>query len=289
MSGPFDARAFVANLPRRPGVYRMYGADDSILYVGKAQRLRDRVGSYFSPRNLAPKVAALLAQVRRVEVTVTASETDALLVEARLVKDTQPKFNVDLKDDKSFPYIHVTAHDFPRLAYYRGPRRQPGRLFGPYPSSVAARETLLLLQKLFRIRPCEDTFFANRSRPCLQYQIGRCSAPCVGLISAEDYRANVRRAELFLDGRSDALVDELAVAMEAASAALEFERAAQLRDQIASLRRMQARQYVDGDARQHGRAGLRHRPRRGLRAAAGLPRWQQPRHPHLLPAHQRCR
>jgi len=173
---PFDLDSFLAALPARPGVYRMLGADETILYVGKARHLKNRVSSYFHGRTHADKTLALLGQVKRIEVTVTASETEALLLEFNLIKRHRPRYNVLLKDDKSFPYIHLTAHEFPRLAYYRGTRKLPGRFFGPYPNSVAARETLQLLQKLFRIRPCEDTFFANRSRPCLQHQIGRCVA-----------------------------------------------------------------------------------------------------------------
>ena len=166
MSEPFDARAFVANLPRRPGVYRMYSADGALLYVGKAQRLRDRVGSYFSPRNLAPKVAALVAQVARVEVTVTNSATEALLLEYNLIKEHRPRYNVLLRDDKSFPYILLrTNHDFPRFLSYRGPRRRDGRYFGPFPNASSVNEMLAQIQKLFRIRNCRDSFFASRSRP----------------------------------------------------------------------------------------------------------------------------
>lgn len=244
----FDGKRFARELTTAPGVYRMYAADDSVLYVGKAASLKKRVASYFVTAERSPRQRAMLAQVARMEVTVTRTEGEALLLENQLIKSLKPRYNVLLRDDKSYPYIYISTQDeFPRITFYRGTRSLPGRFFGPYPSSSAVRETLNLIHKLFKLRSCEDSVFRNRSRPCLQYQIGRCSAPCVGLISAEDYRANVRRAELFLDGRSDALVDELAVAMEAASAALEFERAAQLRDQIASLRRMQARQYVDGE------------------------------------------
>jgi len=245
MSAPFDARAFVATLPRRPGVYRMYGADGAILYVGKAQRLRDRVASYFSPRNLAPKVAALVAQVARVEVTVTNSETEALLLEYNLIKEHRPRYNVLLRDDKSFPYILLrTSHDFPRFLSYRGPRRRDGHYFGPFPSASAVNEMLAQIQKLFRIRNCRDSYFANRSRPCLQYQIGRCTAPCVGLISRDDYARDVAAAVGLLEGRGGEIEQALATRMEAAAAALEFEKAAQLRDQLAALREIQAQQVV---------------------------------------------
>jgi excinuclease ABC subunit C len=245
MSGPFDARAFVANLPRRPGVYRMYGADDSILYVGKAQRLRDRVGSYFSPRNLAPKVAALVAQIARVEVTVTNSETEALLLEYNLIKEHRPRYNILLRDDKSFPYILLrTSHDFPRFLSYRGPRHRDGRYFGPFPNASSVNEMLAQIQKLFRIRNCRDSFFANRSRPCLQYQIGRCTAPCVGLISREDYARDVAAAVDLLEGRGGEIARAFVARMEEAAAKLEFEKAAQIRDQLAALRDIQAQQVV---------------------------------------------
>jgi excinuclease ABC subunit C len=241
---PFDLGSFLAALPARPGVYRMLAADGGILYVGKARHLRNRVSSYFRGRGHAERTQAMLAQVARVEVTVTASETEALLLEYNLIKQQRPRYNVLLKDDKSFPYIHLTAHEFPRLAYYRGAGRVPGRFFGPYPNSVAARETLQLLQKLFRLRPCEDTFFANRSRPCLQHQIGRCSAPCVGLVSRESYAQDIADAVQVLQGRNTELLAELGARMEAAAAHLRYESAARFRDQIAMLKQTQASQSV---------------------------------------------
>lgn len=245
MSQSFDAKAFVANLPRRPGVYRMYGADDALLYVGKAQRLRDRVASYFSPRNLAPKVAALVAQIARVEVTVTHSETEALLLEYNLIKEHRPRYNVLLRDDKSFPYILLrTNHDFPRFLSYRGPRRRDGRYFGPFPNASSVNEMLAQIQKLFRIRNCRDSFFASRSRPCLQYQIGRCTAPCVGYISREDYARDVAAAVGLLEGRGNEIEQSLAARMEEAAARLDFEKAAVIRDQLAALRDIQAQQVV---------------------------------------------
>jgi excinuclease ABC subunit C len=244
----FDGKCFARELTTAPGVYRMYAADGSVLYVGKAAALKKRVASYFVTTERSPRQRAMLAQVARMEVTVTRTEGEALLLENQLIKSLKPRYNVLLRDDKSYPYIYISTQDeYPRITFYRGTRNLPGRFFGPYPSSSAVRETLNLIHKLFKLRSCEDSVFRNRSRPCLQYQIGRCSAPCVGYVNEDEYRGNVRRAELFLDGRSDALVDELAAAMEAASAALEFERAAQFRDQIASLRKMQARQYVDGE------------------------------------------
>ncbi len=245
MTEPFDAKAFVANLPRRPGVYRMYGEGGEILYIGKAQRLRDRVGSYFSPRNLAPKVAALVAQIASVEVTVTNSETEALLLEYNLIKEHRPRYNVLLRDDKSFPYILLrTNHAFPRFLSYRGARHRDGRYFGPFPNASSVNEMLAQIQKLFRIRNCRDSFFANRSRPCLQYQIGRCTAPCVGLISREDYARDVAAAVDLLEGRGNEIERALTSRMEGAAAALEFEQAAQMRDQLVALRDIQAQQVV---------------------------------------------
>jgi excinuclease ABC subunit C len=243
-AAPFDLQSFLAALPAKPGVYRMLAADGGILYVGKARHLKNRVSSYFHGRAHAEKTQAMLAQVERVEVTVTASETEALLLEYNLIKQHRPRYNVLLKDDKSFPYIHLTAHEYPRLAYYRGAGKVPGRFFGPYPNSVAARETLLLLQKLFGLRPCEDSFFANRSRPCLQHQIGRCSAPCVGLVSREAYAQDIADAVRVLAGRNTELISELGRRMESAAERLEFEAAARFRDQIAMLKQIQASQSV---------------------------------------------
>lgn len=241
---PFDVKTFLGSLPAKPGVYRMLGRDGEILYVGKARHLKNRVSSYFRGRAHADKTQALLMQVARVEVTVTASETEALLLEYNLIQQHKPHYNVLLKDDKSFPYIHVTAHEFPRIAFYRGSRRLPGRFFGPYPNTVATRETILLLQKLFRLRPCQDTFFANRSRPCLQYQIERCSGPCVGLVTRERYAQDVADAAKVLEGRNSEVIDDLLRRMEAASARLAFEEAARLRDQVAMLKQIQASQAV---------------------------------------------
>jgi excinuclease ABC subunit C len=243
-SAAFDVDSFLAALPARPGVYRMLAADDTILYVGKARQLRNRVASYFHGRAHAEKTQAMLAQVARVEITVTASETEALLLEYNLIQQHRPRYNVLLKDDKSFPYIHLTAHEFPRLAYYRGAGKVAGRFFGPYPNSVAARETLQFLQKLFRLRPCEDTFFANRSRPCLQHQIGRCSAPCVGLVERAAYAQDIADAVQVLQGRNTELIAALGARMEAAAERLHFEAAARFRDQIAMLKQIQASQSV---------------------------------------------
>ena len=243
-AAPFDLKTFLASLPAKPGVYRMLAGDETILYVGKARHLKNRVTSYFRGRAHSEKTQVLLTQVARIEVTVTASETEALLLEFNLIKRHRPRYNVLLKDDKSFPFIHLTAHGYPRLVYFRGTRKEAGRFFGPYPSSVAARETLQLLQKLFRIRPCEDSYFANRSRPCLQYQIQRCMAPCVGLISKEAYARDVTDAIKVLEGRNDEVVTDLRRRMDEASERLQFEEAARLRDQIAMLKQVQASQSV---------------------------------------------
>ena len=244
----FDAKSFVDSLPVRPGVYRMLDAQGEILYVGKARNLKSRVGSYFQPSNVQPKVQALVARTAGMEVTIANSDTEALLLEFNLIKKHRPRFNVVLRDDKSFPYLHCeTRHEFPRLAFYRGSRQEPGRYFGPYPSAGAVRETLQQVQKLFRLRNCEDSYFANRSRPCLQYQIQRCTAPCVGLISKEDYARDVGAAIKVLEGRNDEVNQDLVRRMESAAAALHFEEAAQVRDQLAKLKAVQAQQIVTAD------------------------------------------
>ena len=256
MSGPdpapeseagFDPRARIRQLPQGPGVYRMLDAEGAVLYVGKARDLRRRVGSYFT-RALDRRLQVMVSQVADIEVTVTRSEGEALLLESNLIKSLKPRFNVVLRDDKSYPYLYLSSQDaFPRLAFYRGSRKGAGRWFGPYPSAWAVRETLQLLQKLFPVRQCEDSFFRNRARPCLQFQIKRCSGPCCGMVSPEDYADDVGRTVKFLEGRADEVIDELVSAMERASAELEFERAAVLRDQVATLRRIRERQYVSGE------------------------------------------
>lgn len=251
MSG-FDARAFVNSLPARPGVYRMLDADGTILYVGKAGSLKARVGSYFRADQVQPKVQALVRQIAGIEVTVTNSDTEALLLEHNLIKRHRPRFNVILRDDKSFPYVHLSAHEYPRLAFHRGTRRIAGRLFGPYPNASAVHETLNQLHKLFRLRSCKDSYFANRSRPCLEYQIGRCSAPCTGLITRAAYARDVQAAVLVLEGRAAEVTGRLGRDMDEAASRLDYERAAVLRDQLAALTDIQARQVVSrtkgGDA-----------------------------------------
>jgi excinuclease ABC subunit C len=244
----FDHKEYIASLPRRPGVYRMYGAEQELLYVGKARSLKDRVATYFGPRNVDPRVQALVSQITAIEVTVTNSETEALLLEYNLIRAHKPRFNIVLRDDKSFPYIHLyIEHDYPRLEFYRGSRAAPGRYFGPFPNAGAVRDTLNQLQKLFRIRNCRDSFFANRSRPCLQHQIGRCSAPCVGLITREAYAQDIAAAVKVLEGRSDEVNAELQSRMEEAGARLKFERAAEIRDQLGALKRIQAQQVVTAE------------------------------------------
>ena len=240
----FDGRAFVRNLPDRPGVYRMLDAQARIVYVGKARSLKSRVGSYFRADQIDPKIQALLRAVADIEVTVTNSDIEALLLEYNLIKRHRPRFNVILRDDKSFPYVHLSAHEFPRLSFYRGSRRLPGRLFGPYPSASAVHETLNQLHKLFRLRSCKDSFFANRSRPCLEYQIGRCSAPCTALVDAATYARDVEATAMVLEGRAKDVTARLGQDMERAAERLDFERAAALRDQLAALTDIQSRQVV---------------------------------------------
>jgi excinuclease ABC subunit C len=249
---PLDIANVVRNLPGTPGVYRMVDTNGEVLYVGKARNLRKRVGSYFNRRGLTTKVLAMTRATEAVEVTVTNTESEALLLESNLIKSLHPRFNIQLRDDKSYPYIYVSDKEaFPRLAFHRGSRREPGRYFGPYPSASAVRESLNLLQKIFPVRQCENTFFINRSRPCLQYQIKRCTAPCVGLIDRERYAEDVRHAILFLEGRSQTVIEETVRRMEDASTRHEYELAALYRDRISALKRVQERQYVTkegGDA-----------------------------------------
>ncbi len=248
MTPAFDPKSFVKTLPARPGVYRMLGAGGEVLYVGKARHLRNRVGTYFHASNVAPKVQALVNQIAGIEVTVTNSEPEALLLEYNLIQEHKPRFNVSLRDDKSYPYIWATTEaEFPQLRFYRGPRNRPGRYFGPFASAGAVRETLQQLQKLFKLRNCEDSFFENRSRPCLQYQIERCSAPCVGLITAADYERDVASAVKVLEGRGEEVTGQLGERMEEAAQVLDFERAAKLRDQLANLKKIQAQQIVTAD------------------------------------------
>jgi len=244
----FDADAFLRTLGPQPGVYRMVDARDQVIYVGKARNLKKRVSSYFGAKcQVEPKTRALMSNTARVEVTATHTETEALLLENNLIKAHRPRYNILLRDDKSFPYIYLSTHqDFPRLAFHRGAKSAKGRYFGPYASAGAVRETLTQLQKLFRVRQCEDSFFNNRTRPCLQYQIKRCTAPCVGLVNEEQYGEDVRHASMFLEGRSEEMIEELVSRMNKAAESLDYEMASRYRDQIASLRRVQERQYISG-------------------------------------------
>ncbi len=244
----FDAEALLRTLGPQPGVYRMMDVRDQVIYVGKARNLKKRVSSYFGAKgHVEPKTRALMSNTARVEVTATHTETEALLLENNLIKAHRPRYNILLRDDKSFPYIYFSTHqDFPRLAFYRGAKSKKGRYFGPYASAGAVRETLTQLQKLFRVRQCEDSFFKNRTRPCLQYQIRRCTAPCVGLVSEADYGEDVRHASMFLEGRSEEMIEELVTRMNKAAESLDYEMASRYRDQIASLRRVQERQYISG-------------------------------------------
>lgn len=246
MSAPFDSSAFLATCSGRPGVYRMFDGEGRLLYVGKAKNLKKRLSSYFRKTGQAPKTAALVARIAQIETTITANETEALLLEQTLIKEWRPPYNILLRDDKSYPYVFLSDGEFPRLGIHRGAKKTKGRYFGPYPSALAIRESLSLLQKTFLVRQCEDSYYRNRTRPCLQYQIKRCKGPCVGLVSPEEYAEDVRHSVMFLDGRSNALSEELSASMEKASMALEFERAAELRDQIAMLRRVQDQQSMEG-------------------------------------------
>ncbi|HTN32734.1 MAG TPA: excinuclease ABC subunit UvrC [Marinobacter sp.] len=245
----FDSKDFLKQLTERPGVYRMYDQGGSILYVGKASNLKKRVSSYFRKSGLAPKTAALVAKINSIETTITESETEALLLEQNLIKSLRPPYNILLRDDKSYPYIYLSSHkDYPSLTFRRGRTKEgSGTWFGPFPSSAAVKESLNILHKVFRIRSCSDSYFKNRSRPCFQYQINRCSAPCVGYISPEDYQEDVRRAVMFLEGKNPAVIRDLMDAMEEASKNLNFEKAATYRDQINHLRHVQERQSVDGE------------------------------------------
>lgn len=243
----FDAKSFLATVPQLPGVYRMLNQQDVVIYVGKAKDLKKRLASYFRTNVPGVKTRALVSQIQAVELIVTHSETEALILENNLIKQFMPKYNVLLRDDKSYPFILLTDHKHPRLTSHRGPRKDHGQYFGPYPSAGAVWESLKLLQKIFPVRQCEDGFYRARTRPCLQYQLKLCSAPCVGKISDEAYAEQVRLTRLFLSGKNQLVIDDLVALMDKASQNLEFEQAAQLRDQIAALRKVQEQQTVSGD------------------------------------------
>ncbi|WP_018865078.1 excinuclease ABC subunit UvrC [Thioalkalivibrio sp. ARh3] len=250
MSAPetgFDSKAFLKTLTQSPGVYQMLDASGGVLYVGKARNLRSRVASYFrGSDDRGPRIRSMVRQIADIRVAVTHTEAEALLLEANLIKRHRPRYNVLLRDDKSYPYIFVSGQEYPRLGFHRGAKKKGVRYFGPYPSAGAVRESLALLQKLFQVRQCEDSVFAHRSRPCLQYQIGRCTAPCVGYITPEEYARDVESSVQFLQGKSEVVIADLMQRMEAASERLDFEHAARLRDQIARLRQISEQQFVSG-------------------------------------------
>ena len=244
----FDAKAALRNIPENPGVYRMLDDKSCVIYVGKAKNLKKRVSSYFLKNVSSPKTRVMVSHIRNIEITVTHTENEALILENNLIKSLKPRYNVLFRDDKSYPFIYLSSdHDFPRLGVHRGAKKNKGRYFGPYPSAGAVRETLHLLQKIFPVRQCEDSFYNNRSRACLQHQIKRCTAPCVGLITKEAYAEDVMHAVMFLEGKSNVVIEQLITRMEKASAELEFEQAAYFRDQIANLQRIQEKQYIDSD------------------------------------------
>jgi len=246
----FDHRAFLKNVSSHPGVYRMFNAEGEILYVGKAKNLKKRLSSYFRHTGLSNKNLSLVNQIHHIETTITHTEGEALLLESNLIKEHRPRYNILLRDDKSYPYLYVsTEQDFPRISLYRGSRKLPGTFLGPYPSAGALRESLNFIHKTFRTRQCEDSYFNHRSRPCLQYQIKRCTAPCVGYISKEDYAQDLQQAMLFLQGKNTQLIESLAQKMEAASEKLDFEKAAEYRDRLRLLQKIIEKQYVSSDSR----------------------------------------
>lgn len=244
----FDVKAFLKTLTQRPGIYRMLNDKGEIIYIGKAKNLKNRVSSYFRNQNASPKQQAMVAKVAGIEVTVTHTEGEALLLESQLIKRHKPRYNISLRDDKTYPYVFISSfHDFPQITFHRGAKKRKGQYFGPYPSASAVKETLQLLQKIFPVRQCEDSYYNSRSRPCLQHQIERCTAPCVGLIDKASYKADLDNSILYLEGQGGLLIDRLVAKMETASNQLEFEQAAAYRDQIFRLRAVIESQCVEGE------------------------------------------
>ncbi len=242
----FDYKAFLSQLTMEPGVYRMLDKSGSVIYVGKAKHLKNRVSSYFVKTDLPIKTQVMVKQIRKIEITITNTETEALILENNFIKKWRPRYNVLFRDDKSYPYVLLTKQSYPRLAYHRGKKKEKGEYFGPFPSSGAVRQSMNLVQKLFKVRQCEDANFKNRSRPCLQYQIKRCSGPCVNLISKEDYAQDVKHTQMFFTGKSNLVIDSLKQQMEIASQELAFEKAAQIRDQIVAINAVIAKQVISG-------------------------------------------